>query len=506
MRMGEVRVFLSVARHKFAPVWALAAILAVGVWAAPNSPMSAIDPRMAQIIKSVNETRIHEIDTKLVSFGSRSAIAETLSTPTRGPVPARKWIYDQFQAISQANGGRLQVSLDTFDVPKRARIPADQTMTNVVAVLPGTDRNDHRIFLVGGHYDSIPADFADDAPGANDNASGVIVSLECARALARYRFPATIEFFAYDGEEEGLIGSAHAAQAAKAAGLDIAGVLNDDIVGGDQTPGNDNTDRIRAYGEGLSPLLPPAEMAQLLRDGLENDSPARELVRYVQMVQEKYLPNFHVVMEYREDRFRRDSDQHSWLNAGFPYAMTFREWNENGNHQHQVVRVENGVDYGDLEKWVSMPYLANVARVNAIVLASLASSPQIPELVTFHAGQQIGNTISWTPVPGAAGYVLLYRQTADSEWSERPIEGTPVAPPAEADFGAPPPPPMLSSDIRESGDSYIFGVAAVDAQGHESLPRIATAGAAGGRGRGGRRGGGPGGPGRSGSGTPGGGQ
>jgi hypothetical protein len=299
-----------------------------------------------------------------------------------------------------------------------------------------------------------------------------------------YQFPATIEFFAYEGEEEGLYGSKHAADAAKAAGRNVAGVLNDDIVGGDQTPGNDNTDRVRAYGQGLSPLLTPEEIKQQLADGFENDSPSRELIRYVKSVADRYVPNFHVVLEYRVDRFRRGSDHEAWLNAGFPYAMTFREWMENSNHQHVAVRTgPDGTEYGDTQKWVNFNYIAQVARVNAVTLAALASSPAIPERVTFQAGQQIGDRITWTPVPGAAGYELLYRGTADSQWSERPIVGQPAAPPAGR-AGEPAPTPMLEITIPESGDTYILAVAAVDAQGHESLPRIATVSAAG-RGRGG---------------------
>ena len=178
-----------------------------------NSTMPrANDARMDQIIRSISPDRIKAMDEKLVSFGSRVGTSESKSTETRGAVPARKWIAAQFQEISDANGGRLKVSIDTFPVPKGSRVPEDQTMSNVVAILPGTDPNDKRVFVVSGHYDSIPADFTQDAPGANDDASGTIVSMECARALAGFKFPATIMFLTVEGEEQGLIGSTHAAE------------------------------------------------------------------------------------------------------------------------------------------------------------------------------------------------------------------------------------------------------------------------------------------------------
>src|SRR5579871_3223537 len=167
----------------------------------------ANDARTSEIIHAIAPADIKAIDDKLVSFGSRSSTSELTSTDTRGAVPARKWIVQQFQAISDANGGRLKVSVDTFPVPKGQRIPVDQTMSNVVAILPGTDPNDKRIFVVSGHYDSLPADFTQDGPGANDDASGTIVSMECARALSKYQFPATIMFLTVEGEEQGLIGS-----------------------------------------------------------------------------------------------------------------------------------------------------------------------------------------------------------------------------------------------------------------------------------------------------------
>ncbi len=240
----------------------------------------AKDPRLAEIIAAVTPAHIAELDAKLVSFGSRSGTSESVSTETRGAVPARKWVADQLKAISAANGGRLQVSIDTFPVPKGSRIPVDQTMSNVVAILPGTDPTDTRVFVVSGHYDSLPADFAQDAPGANDDASGTIVSMECARILSKYQFPATIEFLAVEGEEQGLYGSKHAADVAKDAKQDIVAMLNNDIVGGDQTPGRENKSQLRVFSEGVPAKATPQQLAQIPANALEKDSPSREVARY----------------------------------------------------------------------------------------------------------------------------------------------------------------------------------------------------------------------------------
>jgi len=479
----------------------------------PSAPVTAMpranDPRMDQIIRSISPDRIKAMDEKLVSFGSRVGTSESKSTETRGAVPARKWIEAQFQEISKANGGRLQVSIDTFPVPKGSRVPEGQTMSNVVAILPGIDPNDKRVFVVSGHYDSIPADFTQDAPGANDDASGTIVSLECARALAGFKFPATIMFLAVEGEEQGLIGSTHAAKKAKDAGVDIPAMLNNDIVGGDQTPGRENVNQLRVFSQGIPANATPEDIARIVAGSLENDSPSRNLARYASSLAETYLKPFQVVLEYRPDRFQRGGDHAPFVEAGYA-AVRFSEFNENSNHQHQQVREQNGIEYGDLPKWISPSYIANVARVNAIALAWLASSPRSPEQVSFSGGQSpYGTPITWTEVPGAASYRVLMRPTASSQWEIRmPAPAVPAPPPAPggraggagaggADATATPAPAAAAPAsnqtrfqivVPQSGDNYYFAVVAVDADGHESLPRVAGTAPRGGAG--GRRGGG----------------
>ena len=453
------------------------------------------DARMAKIIASVSTTRIKAEDNQLISFGTRVSTSDyhpggpddpastTESTATRGVVPARKWIEAQFRAISAANGGRLQVHIDTFAVPKGPRVPEPQTMSNVVAILPGTDPNDKRIFVVSGHYDSIPADFSKDGPGANDDASGTIVSMESARALAGMHFPATIEFLAVEGEEQGLLGSRHAAEEAKAAGLDIAGMLNDDIVGGDQTPGYENRNIIRIYSEGIPQLPRPDDpnfnadlqkLRQIISNSWENDSPSREVARFASEVANMYLPGFEALLEYRPDRFQRGGDHSSFVRAGYP-AVRFSEYHENSNHQHLPLSVtQEGVEIGDRGKWISPAFIANVARVNALTLASLASSPLPPAKVYFRGGQRIGTPVRWSAVAGAAGYRILLRPTDQPQWTLR-IAAPAMAATAEPGMGPlDPAEPMYQITIPQSPDNFIIAVVAVDKAGHESMPTLGT--------------------------------
>jgi len=449
------------------------------------------DARLRQILSSPSPARIKALDNTLIGFGTRVSTSDyhpggpddpgstTESTATRGVVPARKWIASQFEQISRETGGRLQVRIDTFKVPKQRRVPEDQTMSNVVATLPGTDPNDKRIFVVSGHYDSIPADFKLDAPGANDDASGTIISMESARALARYQFPATIEFMAVEGEEQGLLGSKYEADTDKAKGLDIAAMLNDDMDGGDQTPGYENRNVVRVYSQGVPANATPEELRFIAANAFENDSPSREVARFAAEVAGMYLPHFEVLLEFRPDRFQRGGDHESFVNAGYP-AVRFSEFRENSNHQHVPLSVNAaGVEMGDRGQWISPTYIANEVRVNALTLASLAASPLPPEHVYFQGGQQIGTKVDWSPVAGAAGYRLLLRATASPNWTLRiaapPVPAPPPAPRAGAPAPETPAGPMYQITIPQSPDNYIIAVVSVDKDGHESLPRLGTA-------------------------------
>ena len=345
--------------------------------------------------------------------------------------------------------------------------------------------------------------------------------MECARALAPFKFPATIMFLTVEGEEQNLYGSKHAADTAKADNVDIAAMLNNDIVGGDQTPGRENKDKLRVFSQGVPSKATPQQLTQIAAGALENDSASRQVARYASAIAEQYLPGFQVVLEYRPDRFQRGGDHEPFVDAGFA-AVRFSEFNENSNHQHQQVRELNGVEMGDLLKWISPEYIANVARVNALTLAALASSPRPPALVTFQAGQSPnGTAIQWSEVPGAASYRLLTRATSESQWSSRrpapavlapprpraraagrarvvepmrPLVGPPARLPLDRRLvrrRQPPAPtgPMYQLTVPESGDNYFFAIVSVDKDGHESLPRLAGQAPRGGA----RRGGGPGG-------------
>lgn len=449
------------------------------------------DARMEQIVHSAafSPKLIRQMDNRLVGFGTRVSTSDyhpggpndpgstTESTATRGVVPARKWIVSQFQQISRATGGRLQVHVDRFKVAKQRRVPQDQTMADVVAILPGTNPNDKRIFVISGHYDSLPADFKLDGLGANDDASGTIISIESARALARYRFPATIEFLTVEGEEQGLFGSRHIAAEAKAAGEDIAAMLNNDMDGGDQTPGYKNTDIVRVFSPSIPRKVTPQELQQIVRNSWENDSPSREVARFASEVAAQYLTNFHVLLEYRPDRFERGGDQEPFQNEGYP-AVRFSEYHENGNHQHKALSVNaQGVEMGDRPKWISPSYIANECRVNALTLAALASSPLPPAHVYFRGGQQIGTPIQWTPVAGAAGYRVLLRPTASPQWTIRINAPAVAAPPLHLRPGVTVDNPNQKLDqitIPQSPDNYMIAVVSVDKDGHESLPTLGT--------------------------------
>lgn len=426
--------------------------------AAPARGLDAGNGTLRSIAAEVSTARIRADIQHLVAFGTRNSLSDASGAQGRGVGAARDWIAAQFRADSAADGGRLQVRLDSFTLAAGGRVPTPVTMTNVVAVLPGTDPGDHRVFIVGGHYDSRASNVLDpavDAPGANDDGSGTSVVLECARVLSRYRFPASLEFIAFEGEEQGLDGSQHAAREARQAASDVVAMLNNDIVGGDRTPGHANRRVLRVFSEGVPPQLDAAALRRLAAVGGEVDSPSREVARYAAALAASYLPGFQVALEYRRDRYLRGGDHISFNQAGYA-AVRFTDFFENYNHQHQTVRVANGVEFGDLQKFTTPGYTANVARLNALTLAALAQAPPAPESAHFAPRLETGTTLTWAAAPGAASYRVLLRPTAAPQWTERRVvHGTQV-------------------HLDESKDSYFMAVAAVSANGMESLPALPT--------------------------------
>jgi hypothetical protein len=328
--------------------------------------------------------------------------------------------------------------------------------------LKGSDaENAKRIVLVTGHYDSRNSDILDtkgDAPGANDDASGAAVSLECARVLSKLKFPATIIFLTVAGEEQGLNGSRHFAQIAKEKGWNIEAVLNNDIVGGDKSAEQDHA-VVRVFSEGLPAAATEQEIRRIRGLGGENDSGSRQLARYIADVGRAYRDEVGVkpVLVFRLDRYLRGGDHSSFNQQGFS-AIRFTEFREDFHHQHQNVRTENGIEYGDLPKFVDFDYVARVARLNAATLASLAAAPAPPANVHLLTKDlENDSTLTWEASPGgrAAGYEVLWRATTSPEWEHVQKVGS-----------------VLRTTLKLSKDNVIFAVRAVDAEGHRSLPVV----------------------------------
>ena len=450
------------------------ALLLSGVAAAQTQPAPAakvrdVDPQIAAAVRKVSAAQIEANIRKLAGFHNRNTIsaADPASIARgRGIGAAREWIKSEFERYSQACGGCLEVRTDGFLQEPADRIPKTTEIVNVYAVLPGTDpENAKRVYLVTGHYDSRNSDtlnVVDEAPGANDDASGVAVSLECARVLSHYKFPATLIFMAVAGEEQGLNGSKHFAKWAKSQGMNIEGVLNNDIVGGNKTPGDSTQDAtiVRVFSEGVPAAATEQEVRMLRALGGENDSPSRQLARYVREVGEKYLAKgFGPKLVFRRDRYLRGGDHTSFNEQGYA-AVRFTEFREDYNHQHQTPRTENGIEYGDLPKFVDFQYVANVARLNLATLAALASAPAPPTKVKLLTKQlENDTTLAWEASPGglATGYEVLYRATTEAEWPILGVENVGAA---------------TTATIKRSKDNVIFAVRAVDKKGHKSLPVV----------------------------------
>jgi hypothetical protein len=430
----------------------------------PAEPMTA-DKRISAALQQVSPEHIRANIEKLVSFGTRSTISAqdpASIAAGRGIGAAREWSKSEFERYSKDCSGCLEVKTDGFTEPAADRIPQPTEITNVYAVLKGTDaENAKRIVLVTGHYDSRNSDILDthrDAPGANDDGSGAAVSLECARVLSKLKFPATIIFLTVAGEEQGLNGSHHFARVAKEQGWNIEAVLNNDIVGGDKSAEQDRS-LVRVFSEGLPAAATDQEIRRIRGLGGENDSSSRQLARYIADVGRSYKNDVGVnpTLVFRLDRYLRGGDHSSFNQQGFT-AVRFTELREDFHHQHQNVRTENGIEYGDLVKFVDFGYVADVARLNAATLASLASAPAPPANVHLLTKDlENDSTLTWEASPGgrAAGYEILWRSTTSPEWEHVQKVGN-----------------VLRTTLKLSKDNVIFAVRAVDSEGHRSLPVV----------------------------------
>jgi len=424
---------------------------------------SFADPKIKAALMEISAAQIQSDVEKLVGFQTRSTISAqdgASISAGRGIGAAREWIKSEFERYSRECGGCLEVKTDAFTQPVSERVPQPVQIANVYAVLKGTNPDDaKRIVLVTGHYDSRisdPLDKAGLAPGANDDASGTAVSLECAHVLSKLKFPGTIIFLAVAGEEQALYGSKHFAELAKAQGWDIQAVLNNDIVGGDRSPGQDPK-VVRVFSESIPANTTEAQLSTIRGLGGENDSSSRELARYIVQTARTYHSEIAPLLEFRRDRYMRSGDHTSFNQQGFA-AVRFTEFQENYNHQHQNVRTENGIEYGDLPKFVNFDYAANVARLNAATLASLASAPAPPQNVRLETkGLTNDSTLIWeAPADGRAiGYEVLWRATAAPDWEHVQSVGK-----------------VLKASMPVSKDNVIFGLQALDEAGHRSLPIV----------------------------------
>jgi hypothetical protein len=414
--------------------------------------------QIAQIVREIDARNIEGTIRKLVSFGTRNTLSEQ-SNPNRGIGAARDWLFTEFSKVAEQSGGRMTVEKQSFLQPKAARVPEPTTLTNIVATLRGTQPEaEARTYVVSGHYDSMctsPTDAKCDAPGANDDASGTAAVLEMARVMAKYKFDATIVFMTVAGEEQGLLGSTYFAEQAKQKHVDVEAMFTNDIIGS-SLGGNGVHDptTVRVFSEGV-PSNESAEEATTRRGvGGENDSTSRQLARFIKETGQRYVPGMRVMMVYRRDRYLRGGDHIPFLERGFA-AVRFTEPNEDYRHQHQNVRIEKGVQYGDLPRYDDFNYIANVARVNTAALAALSFAPARPKNVAVVTTRLTNDTdLKWdaNKEPDLAGYEIVWRETTSPVWTNALAVGK-----------------VTSFTMKGmSKDNYFFGVRAVDKQGNRS--------------------------------------
>ncbi|MGW3607601.1 M20/M25/M40 family metallo-hydrolase [Micromonospora sp. NPDC005161] len=458
------RTFLSASAAATAATAATVAVPALAAPATADAPPSGPgrplrpqrpDRELRELLRQVDPRRIEAIVRRLAAFGTRHTLSNQ-DDPQRGIGAARDWIFARLQEYAAASGGRMTVELQSYIQQPASRIPTATRITNVVATLRGTT-SPNRTYVVTGHYDSRVTDVMDavsDAPGADDDASGVAVVMELARLMASRPTAATVVFAAVAAEEQGLYGSTYLAQQLKAAGADVHGMFSNDIVGSSTADdGTRDPYAVRLFAEGVPTAETPAEATTRQSVGGENDSPSRQLARFVRDVAENDTTGMRVRVIYRRDRYLRGSDHISFLREGWP-AARFTEPNEDFAHQHQDVRVQDGQQFGDLPEFCDFGYIARVARVNGAALWSLAQGPGTPKGAIIVTTDLTNNTtLRWQrgTEPDLAGYEVLWRETTAAEW-QRVI---PVGDVTE-----------VSIDL--SKDNVFFGIRAVGRDGLRS--------------------------------------
>ena len=425
----------------------LTALLAFSLLTAAAKPQ----PELVQIAKAVQQDRLHATITRLVAFGTRHTLSDRTSE-TRGIGAAERWTAAQFEAISKDCGGCLTVA-----TPKQTftgkRVPNPTEIGAILAIQRGTTDPD-RVIVISGHIDSRVTDVMNataDAPGANDDGSGTAAVIEAARVLSKHKFPATLVFAVLEGEEQGLYGGKVLAAYAKDRGWKVEADLNNDIVGNTYGASGVHDDtHVRVFSEGTKAVETPEQANSRRYNGGEVDSPSRNLARMADGLAETYLKGLDVVMVYRTDRYGRGGDQVEMLNAGFP-AIRVTEAAEHYDRQHQDLRTENGRPYGDTLDGVDFPYLAKVTQLNVVMMAALARAPAPPEDVKIEGAVSADTTVSWTAVPGAAGYRVHWRETTAPTWRHAQDTTTTNK--------------VLKNIVI---DDWFFGVSALSADGYES--------------------------------------
>ncbi len=417
------------------------------------------DPEIRKMISEVKSENMEATVKKLVSFGTRHTLSDTKSS-TRGIGAAQRWVKSEFDNYALASNGRLTSVIDYFTIKADGkRIKNDSQLGNVMATLKGTEVTDDRVLIISGHLDSRATDVMDssiDAPGANDDGSGVAAMMELARIMCKREFPFTIIFVAVVGEEQGLYGAKYLADKAKEQKWNVIAMINNDMIGNSLSSGTQLRDnrQVRVFSETIPYLETEAEAKIRKSTNRDNDSPSRQLARYIKTVTNQYVEQLDIKLVYRNDRFLRGGDHTPFSQNGFT-AIRFCEMNENFDHQHQTVRKENNTQYGDLPEFMDFEYLRKVACSNLATLSNLAWSPRAPLNIRIEVKDLTNfSTLVWNKPEGKSiyGYNILIRETSSPIW-EKSIFVTDT-----------------NAEIPYSKDNYFFAVQSIDELGHASLP------------------------------------
>ena len=423
------------------------------------------DAEIEAMVKEISPDSLKSYINKMVSFGTRSTLSST-TDKKRGIGAAREWVVQMFKEFGKASNGRLTAYVDTTTLqPDRRRIDVAINLGNAMAILKGTDPSDDRIYLISGHLDSRVTDVMNrtaDAPGANDDGSGVAAVMECARIMSKRNFPATIVFLAVSGEEQGLLGANFLAEKMKAQNWNLDAMLNNDIMGSNNSNETNiiNNTKVRVFSEAFSAVDTGRVLQNIRSQGLENDGKTRQLARYVKEIGERYVDNLEVVMIYRNDRFLRGGDHTPFVQRGYA-AVRITEMNENFNHQHQDLRTEKGVVYGDLVEFMDFEYLRKNTGINLASLANLAKAPSKPQDVVVEV-RNLSNstTLNWKASKNGKpkGYYVLMRETTSPVWQKKFFTAA------------------TTITLPYSKDNYFFAVQSVSDAGNESLPVVPAVG------------------------------